>query len=160
MKTHTGKARIRARGASAPVYLIAGDEPLTAGEAADALRAAARPQGFTEREVFFVERANTGPWDEIYAAAQSLSLFASRRMLEVRLPGGKPGTGAKVLQELAALAGPDLLVLVITGELDWEAQKAAWVQAIDRAGVLGAGRCAWRRRSCRPGSARARRVRA
>jgi DNA polymerase III subunit delta len=120
----------------APVYLVSGDEPLAAGEAADALRAAARAQGYTEREVFFVERANSnGPWDEIHAAAQALSLFATRRIIEVRLPGGKPGPGAKVLQELAGLAGSDFLLLVITGALDWEAQKAAWVQAINNAGV-------------------------
>ena len=120
----------------APVYLISGDEPLTAGEAADAIRAAARAQGYTEREVFFVERANSnGPWDQIHAAAQALSLFASKRLIEVRLPGGKAGPGGKVLQELTALAGSDFLLLVITAALDWEAQKAGWVQAISGAGV-------------------------
>jgi len=119
-----------------PVCLISGDEPLQAGEAADALRAAARAAGYTEREVFFIDRANSGPWDEIFASAQALSLFAARRVLEIRIPGGKPGTqGAPALQELAGLAGPDLLLLVITGELDWTAQKAAWVQALDAAGL-------------------------
>jgi DNA polymerase-3 subunit delta len=119
-----------------PVCLISGDEPLQAGEAADAIRAAARAAGYTEREVFFIDRANSGPWDEIFASAQALSLFAARRVLEIRIPGGKPGTqGAPALQELASLAGPDLLLLVITGELDWTAQKAAWVQALDAAGI-------------------------
>jgi len=119
-----------------PVCLLSGDEPLQAGEAADALRAAARAAGYTEREVFFIDRANSGPWDEIFASAQALSLFASRRVLEVRIPGSKPGTqGAAALQELAGLAGPDLLLLVITGELDWTSQKAAWVQALDAAGL-------------------------
>jgi DNA polymerase III subunit delta len=119
----------------APVYLLSGDEPLTQGEAADAVRATARAQGFTEREVFFVERANSGPWDEMFASAQSMSLFAARRVLEIRLPGGKPGTGAKALQELIALASPDLMILIITGALDWETQKSAWVQVADRTGV-------------------------
>jgi DNA polymerase III subunit delta len=120
----------------APVYLLSGDEPLTQGEAADAIRAAARVAGFTEREVFFVDRANTGPWDDIFAAAQALSLFATRRLLEIRIPGSKPGTdGSKALQELAGLAGPDLTLMVITGELDWTAQKSSWVQALDSAGV-------------------------
>jgi len=119
-----------------PVCLVSGDEPLQAGEVADAIRAAARAAGYTEREVFFIDRANSGPWDEIFASAQALSLFAARRVLEIRIPGGKPGTqGAPALQELAGLAGPDLLLLVITGELDWTAQKAAWVQALDAAGI-------------------------
>jgi DNA polymerase-3 subunit delta len=119
-----------------PVCLISGDEPLQAGEAADAVRAAARAAGYTEREVFFVDRANIGPWDAIFASAQALSLFASRRVLEVRIPGSKPGVqGAALLQELTTLAGPDLMLLVITGELDWTSQKAAWVQALDAAGV-------------------------
>jgi DNA polymerase-3 subunit delta len=135
LKTTPEKLESGLRKGLEPVYLLSGDEPLTLGEAADALRAAARAQGFTEREVFFIERANSGPWDQIFAAAQSLSLFATRRVIEIRLPGGKPGTGAKALQELIALAGPELMILVISGALDWEAQKSAWVQAIDRAGV-------------------------
>jgi DNA polymerase-3 subunit delta len=120
----------------APVYLLSGAEPLTQGEAGDAIRAAARAAGFTEREVFFVERAAGGPWDEIFASCQALSLFAARRIVEVRIPAAKPGTeGARALQELVGSAGPDLLLLVIVGELDWSARKAAWVQALDGAGV-------------------------
>jgi DNA polymerase III subunit delta len=119
-----------------PVCLLSGGEPLQAGEAADAIRATARAAGYTEREVFFIDRASNGPWDEIFASAQALSLFAARRVLEIRIPGSKPGTqGAAALQELAGLAGPDLLLLVITGELDWTAQKAAWVQGLDAAGL-------------------------
>jgi DNA polymerase III subunit delta len=119
----------------ASVYLLSGDDPLTQGEAGDAIRAAARDAGYTEREVFFVDRANSGPWDEIFASAQAMSLFAARRVLEVRIPGSKPGTeGAKALQELIQSAGPDLLLIVTVGQLDWSSQKAAWVQALDRAG--------------------------
>jgi DNA polymerase-3 subunit delta len=119
-----------------PVYLLSGDEPLTQGEAADAIRAAARAAGFTEREVFFVDRANSGPWDDIFASCQAMSLFAARRLIEVRIPGGKPGTeGARALQELAGLASGDVLLMVTTGGLDWTAQKAAWVQALDGAGT-------------------------
>jgi len=136
LKTNPEKLEnLLARGL-ANAYLISGEDPLTAGEAADQLRAAARAQGFTEREVFFVERANSGPWDQMRAAAQALSLFAARRILEIRIPGGKPGAaGEKVLVELAALAGPELLLLVITGELDWQAKKSSWVQGLDAAGV-------------------------
>lgn len=136
MKTTPEKLPGALRNGPAPVYLLSGEEPLTQGEAADAIRAAARAAGFTEREVFFVDRANTGPWDDIFASAQAMSLFAARRLIEIRIPGSKPGTeGSKALQELAGLAGPDLMLMVTTGELDWSTQKAAWVQALDAAGV-------------------------
>jgi DNA polymerase-3 subunit delta len=120
----------------APVYLLSGDEPLTQGEAGDAIRAAARAAGFAEREVFFIERANGGPWDEIFASMQAMSLFAARRLIEIRIPGGKPGTdGSKALVELASLTGPDVMLLVTTGGLDWTTQKSSWVQALDGAGT-------------------------
>ena len=73
-----------------PTYLISGDEPLIAGEAADAIRNRARAQGFSEREVFFQERG--ADWEAVRTATHTLSLFASRRIIEVRLPSGKPGT--------------------------------------------------------------------
>jgi DNA polymerase III subunit delta len=136
LKTTPEKLAGQLKGGPAPVYLLSGDEPLTQGEAADAIRAAARAAGFTEREVFFIDRANTGPWDEIFAAAQALSLFATRRLIEIRIPGSKPGTeGSKALQELARLAGSDLMLMVVTGQLDWTTQKASWVQSLDAAGV-------------------------
>lgn len=136
MKTTPEKLPQALKRSLAPVYLLSGDEPLTQGEAADAIRAAARGAGFTERDVFFVDRANSGPWDDIFAAAQAMSLFAARRLIEVRIPGSKPGTeGGKALQELAKLGSADVLLLVITGGLDWSTQKAAWVQALEAAGV-------------------------
>lgn len=136
MKTTPEKLPAALKKGVAPVYLLSGDEPLTLGEAGDAIRAAARAAGYTEREVFFVERANAGPWDDLFASAQAMSLFAARRLIEIRIPGGKPGTeGSKALQELARLAGPDLMLLVTTGALDWTTQKASWVQALANAGV-------------------------
>jgi DNA polymerase III subunit delta len=136
LKTTPEKLVSTLKSGPAPVYLLSGGEPLTQGEAADAIRDAARRAGFTEREVFFVDRANTGPWDEIFAAAQALSLFATRRLIEVRIPGSKPGPeGSKALQELAGLAGHDLTLMVVTGDLDWTAQKSSWVQALDAAGI-------------------------
>lgn len=136
MKTTPEKLPSALRRALPPVCLISGADPLQAGEAADAIRAAARATGFSEREVFFIDRANSGPWDEIFASAQALSLFAARRVLEIRIPGSKPGVqGAAMLQELTTLAGQDLMLLVIVGELDWSSQKAAWVQSLDAAGI-------------------------
>jgi DNA polymerase-3 subunit delta len=116
-----------------PIYLVSGDEPLLATEAADAIRARARAQGFTEREVYAIDRS--ADWDAIRAAAGTLSLFAARRILELRLPTGKPGvTGGRVLAALAASPGADALILVLTGRLDRDAQGAEWVRVIEARG--------------------------
>ncbi len=117
----------------APVWLVAGDEPLLNGEACDAIRAAARRRGFQEREVFFVDRYTA--WPEIEQSSQALSLFATQRLIEIRMPGGKPGTGAATLARLAEAAGPELVVLVIVEKLDRDARASAWVHAIEARGV-------------------------
>jgi DNA polymerase-3 subunit delta len=114
-------------------YLISGDEPLLAGEAADAIRRKAREAGFTERRVFFAERGFD--WNELRAESQSLSLFAERRILEIRLPAGKPGDGAELLEALVTQPPPDQLLLVLCGKLERAAQQSAWVKAFERHGV-------------------------
>ncbi|MEP7312182.1 MAG: DNA polymerase III subunit delta [Pseudomonadota bacterium] len=115
------------------VYLISGDEPLTADEAADAVRAAARAQGYVDREVYFIDRS--APWDDVLNAAQALSLFSARKIVEIRMPGGKPGHGAKTLLQVIAAAGPDLLLLILTGKLDGATTSTEWVRAADAAGA-------------------------
>jgi DNA polymerase-3 subunit delta len=118
-----------------PAYLVSGDEPLRVGEAGDLIRARARAAGFAEREVFFIERAGS-IWEDAQQAAQSLSLFASRRTIEIRLPTGKAGVaGGAALQRLIAVAGEDLLLLVITGKLERETQSAEWVRALEARGA-------------------------
>ena len=117
----------------APVYLISGDEPLTAGEAADAVRAAARKAGFTERVVFSIDRSFA--WDELRQAAQAMSLFAERRLFELRMPTGKPDKGAALLAEIAGAPPPDVMCLIVTGKLDAKTSDSPWVRAIERAGV-------------------------
>ena len=125
--------RALAGGPLLPVYLLSCDEPLTAGEAADARRAAARKQGYADREVYFFER--TAPWDEILSSAQAMSLFSSRKIIELRMPGGKPGHGAKTLLEVIRAAGQDVLLLILTEKLDFASQKAEWVGAAEKAGA-------------------------
>jgi DNA polymerase III subunit delta len=116
-----------------PVYLVSGDEPLLATEAADAIRARARALGFSEREVHVLDRGTD--WDAVRAAAGTLSLFAARRIIELRLPTGKPGvTGGRALASLAASAGADTLILILTGRLDRESQSAEWVRAVESRG--------------------------
>jgi len=117
-----------------PAYLISGDEPLLTGEAADAVRAQARSAGFTEREVHFIERA--ADWDDVRASAGNLSLFAARRLIEIRLGSGKPGAaGGATLAALAAARDPDTLLLVLAPRLDRDAQSAAWVRAFETHGA-------------------------
>jgi DNA polymerase-3 subunit delta len=118
-----------------PVFVVASDEPLLALEAQDAIRAAARKQGYTEREV--LQADGRFDWSRLTEAAGGLSLFADRRIVEIRLPGGKPGVpGAAALEAHAALAGDGLLTIVALPKLDRRGKEASWVSALERAGVL------------------------
>src|SRR5216683_6318591 len=119
----------------APVYAVHGDEPLLALEAADAVRAAARRQGFSERVVF--EPNRSFDWSEFTHAAASLSLFAGRKLVELRLPSGKPGIqGAAALADYFARPSPDVLLLVSLPRLDRAGQRADWFGALSAAGVV------------------------
>ncbi len=117
----------------AGIYLVSGDEALLVGEAADAIRAAARAAGHADRQVFFIDRSFN--WDELRLASQSLSLFAERRLFELRMPSGKPDKGASLLVELAAHSASDLCFLIITDKLDRKTSDTLWVQAIERHGA-------------------------
>ncbi len=114
-------------------YLVSGDEPLLAGEAADAIRQRARAVGYSERQVFFVERGFD--WNALRGESQSLSLFAERRILEVRLPTGKPGEGAEILEAIVNDPPPDQLLLVISGKLERATLQSPWVKAFERHGA-------------------------
>ncbi|MEG3789952.1 DNA polymerase III subunit delta [Lysobacter sp. CCNWLW3] len=118
-----------------PAYLIAGPEPLRVLEAADAVRAAARQQGIAEREVFEAEGNQREPdWNALEASFRAPSLFASRRLVELRLPTGKPGKdGAEVISGFCADPPQDVCLLVSCGE--WSKQHGGkWSEAIGRVG--------------------------
>lgn len=119
----------------APVYFISGDDPLRVMEAADAVRAAARAQGYDERDVLTVQ---TGfDWYSLQSEAGNLSLFSSQRIIDLRMPTGKPGReGAQALRDFAEQVPEDTLLLVTAGKLDPAARKSKWVQALDKAGVV------------------------
>jgi DNA polymerase-3 subunit delta len=118
------------------VYTVHGDEPLRAQEAADAIRAAARAAGATERKVFVVSGAYFD-WSGVIGASQAMGLFADQQLIEIRVPSGKPGKdGGEALQRLAAEAGPDSRLLVHLPKLEWQQQKGAWFTALDAAGVV------------------------
>ena len=120
-----------------PLYTLHGDEPLLVQEAADAIRAAARTQGYTERTVHTVAGAHFD-WSAVLAAGGSLSLFADRQIVEIRIPSGKPGKdGSTALQQVAeGAAGNDsTLTLVLLPRLDFQAKKSAWFAALEANGV-------------------------
>ena len=117
----------------AGIYLVSGEEPLLVGEAADAIRAAARAAGYADRRIFFIDRSFA--WDELKHASQSLSLFAERRLFELRMPSGKPDKGAQQLADLAEHPPPDVVCLIITGKLDKKGSEAPWVRAVEKHGV-------------------------
>jgi len=118
----------------APLYILHGDDPLLTVEAGDALRAAARRQGYTDRTVLVVTPAFR--WDELFQAAGNLSLFGSRTLIDLRIPTGKPGReGTDALQRYVAALPAETLTLITLPEMDWRAQKAAWFAALVQAGV-------------------------
>jgi DNA polymerase-3 subunit delta len=119
------------------LYTLHGDEALLVQEAADTIRAAARQQGYTERSVHVVTGAHFD-WSEVLAASGSMSLFADRQILEIRLPTGKPGKeGSPVIQQLAQSAeGNDsTLTLFVLPRLDSATKKGAWFGALEQFGV-------------------------
>ncbi len=118
-----------------PVYLIAGPELLRVQEAADAVRRQARAQGIGEREIFDADGRDFD-WDSLHAAFNAPSLFSAQRLVEVRLPGGKPGKdGAEILLGFCTDPPPDVILLITAGEWS-KAHQGKWTEAIAKAGVV------------------------
>ena len=117
-----------------PLYVVHGDEPLMILEAADAIRATARAQGFAEREVLV---ASTGfRWDDLFLAAGNLSLFGGDKLIDLRIPTGKPGRdGGEALQRYCDQLPQGVVTLVTLPQMDWQAKKAAWFNALVATGV-------------------------
>lgn len=119
----------------APLYVIHGNEPLLVLEAGDAIRAAARKQGYTEREVLVAGQGFK--WSELQSVAGNLSLFGASKLLDLRIPNGKPGReGGEALQRYARDLGEGVVTLITLPELDWAARKAGWFVALGENGVL------------------------
>jgi hypothetical protein len=142
-----------------PLYTVHGDEPLQAQEAGDAIRAAARAAGYAERKVFTVSGAHFD-WSGVLGAAQEMSLFADRQLIEIRIPSGKPGKdGSEALQRYCENLSDDVLTLVQLPR--WTASRPR--RLVRRARRRRRDRCAWNRssaRRCRPGWRSAWRARA
>ena len=120
-----------------PLYTLHGDEPLQLQEAADAIRAAARAAGHSERSVHTVQGAHFD-WSSVLAAGGSFSLFADKKLVEIRIPSGKPGKdGSAAIQQLAENAAQDdsTLTIITLPRLDAATKKGAWFGALDANGV-------------------------
>lgn len=118
-----------------PLYIVHGDEPLLALEAADAIRAAARAKGYSERDLFISERGFD--WGELIHAGASRSLFGGSKIVELRLPTGKPGTeGAKAIERYCSDLNPECLTLVSLPRLDKAGQNSAWFSTLSSSGIV------------------------
>lgn len=122
------------KGEMASLYVLTGDEYLLVQEAADLIRTAAHTRRIAERQVFTVERGFK--WEELYIADNALSLFGDRKLIELRIPSGKPGKeGAQAIQQYVAGLSPDNVTLVILPQLDWSTRKSSWVSALQKHAV-------------------------
>lgn len=118
----------------APLYLLHGNEPLLVLEAADLVRAAAGRQGFEERETLVVSQGFR--WDALAAAAGNFSLFGGSKLIDLRIPNGKPGReGGDALQRHARHPGSGIVTLVTLPEVDWPTRKTAWFAALSEEGI-------------------------
>ncbi|MBX2881931.1 MAG: DNA polymerase III subunit delta [Granulosicoccus sp.] len=134
MKLYADKLDAHLAKSLAPCYLLHGDEPLQIMEAGDKIRAQTRNAGFEERSVF--HPTDESDWAAVRESMDSLSLFADRRVIEVRLPTGKPGrVGGEVFKQYANAPSQDLLLLITSGKLDRSATNSAWFKSLDKVGV-------------------------
>jgi DNA polymerase-3 subunit delta len=118
----------------APCYLVTGDEHLLVDEALDAIRAAAREKGFISRELHIASQGFD--WAQLRNSSSNLSLFAEKRIIELRLPTGKPGrTGGPAIIDLVDKTDPELMLIVSAPKLDRSAQSSKWAKSIDAKGV-------------------------
>lgn len=134
MKLYPDKLEAHLKQKTAPVYLLHGDEPLQIMEIGDRLREHAKQAGFAERQV--IVATEDADWSSFREAADSFSLFAEQRLIELRLPTGKPGRlGGEVLKQYCAAPPDDVFLLITCAKLDRSGSSSAWFKAIDAAGV-------------------------
>ncbi|HEX9435238.1 MAG TPA: DNA polymerase III subunit delta [Burkholderiales bacterium] len=135
MQLRSGELDAQLKKSLLPAYVIHGDEPLVAMEAADAVRAAARRAGYSEREV--LEPGRSFDWSEFTHATGSLSLFATKKIVDLRLATGKPGPqGSTAIAAYCERPASDQLLLVSLPRLDRTGQGAAWFNALSRLGAV------------------------
>ena len=118
-----------------PIYLITGDEPLQKGEAGDNIRLTAKNAGYLNREIFSVE--GNFNWNQVSLAADNLSIFADKKIIDIRIPSAKLGIeGAKMITEYCQQPADDTLLLISMAKLTSASLKSRWVKAIEKIGVV------------------------
>ena len=134
MKLYPDKLGAHLARQSAPVYLLHGDEPYQLMQLGDQLREYARNNGYDERQVLIANEE--ADWAAFREAADSMSLFAEKRIIELRLPTGKPArNGSDVLKQYCANPASDVLLIITSAKLDRGGSSSAWFKAIDKVGV-------------------------
>jgi len=117
----------------APIYVVAGEEPLLMQEALDAIRSKARDQGYSEREVLDAERGFD--WQRLVDSCNAMSLFASLRIVELRLAQLPDAAGSQVLMQLAKAPPRDVLLLISAGKIEWRTRSGGWYAAVESVGA-------------------------
>ena len=135
MKVYPDKLAAQLARSVSPIYIVSGDEPLLIQEACDTIRSSLRKQGFSEREVYHIDASFD--WEQVLFGANSMSLFADKKILELRMPGGKPGVvGAKALTSYMENLSEENVLLLITDRLDASTQRAKWFKAMESEGAF------------------------
>ena len=135
MKIWANKLAGELKKGTAPVYVVSGDDPLLVQETCDLIRDHLKRCGYTERDLHHAE--GNFDWSLLLESAGSMSLFAEQKLIEVRMPNGKPGDqGSRVLQELAEHAGDDNVLLLVLPRADQPMQRSKWFKALESAGLL------------------------
>ena len=135
MKLRVDQLAVSLENSLAPVYLVSGDEPFQVDEACQLIRQQCQQQGYSERELFHVDRSFD--WQQLQSAAGALSLFSQQRMIELRLPSGKPGTeGARALVDYCEQVPDDIILLIVAAKLESSQARSKWFKALEQAGVV------------------------
>ncbi len=135
MKVYPDKLEATLKQSLSSIYIISGDEPLLVQETGDLLRAHLKRAGYTERELMHAE--GKFDWQQVLYSANSMSLFAEQKIIEIRMASAKPGdAGAKVLNEFAANPPDGTIMLLVMPRLDQSVQRTKWFKTIEKAGVL------------------------
>ncbi len=134
MKIYADKLARNLKEGIKPIYVVSGDEPLLVQEACDSIRGTLRQRGYTERDLFHVD--GSFDWQQLLYSAGSMSLFAEKKIIELRMPTGKPGDkGAKALKSYVENIPEQTVLLIIAGKLERATQSSKWFKALDSVGA-------------------------